>query len=129
MLFYLFYLGIKQTKNNRKDRIAKFKAQYGNLSTRNYGSDDLTHIAHYYQNHKEGHDVVDDITWNDLDMDTLFRTMNTTCSSAGEEYLYHMLRTPKKTREEVEEFNDLVGIVDQNEDQRLKLQERLSCSR
>lgn len=123
-LIYLFYLGIKQTKNNRKDRIAKFKAQYGNLSTRNYGSDDLTHIAHYYQNHKEGHDVVDDITWNDLDMDTLFRTMNTTCSSAGEEYLYHMLRTPKKTREEVEEFNDLVGIVDQNEDQRLKLQER-----
>ena len=39
--------------------------------------------------------VIDDITWNDLDMDALFRNMDTTCSGAGEEYLYRLLRTPR----------------------------------
>ena len=126
-VIYLFFLGIKQTKNNRSIRRAKLKAQFGSISTRKYASDDLDHIAHYYQNHKEGLDVVDDITWNDLDMDTLFQGMNTTCSSAGEEYLYHMLRTPKNSKEKVDEFNDLVDIMDKNEEQRLKLQEKFQA--
>lgn len=38
---------------------------------------------------------VDDITWNDLDMDLLYRSMDTTCSTAGEEALYLLLRSPR----------------------------------
>ncbi|MDO5131528.1 MAG: hypothetical protein Q4D81_00925 [Eubacteriales bacterium] len=37
---------------------------------------------------------VDDITWNDLEMDRLFSRMDSTCSAAGEEYLYYLLRMP-----------------------------------
>ena len=45
-------------------------------------------------------DAIDDITWNDLDLDLLFARMDSTCSSAGEEYLYALLRSP--VREGVE---------------------------
>ncbi|MBR2738903.1 MAG: hypothetical protein IKD88_09365 [Lachnospiraceae bacterium] len=37
---------------------------------------------------------VDDITWNDLGMDAVYAAADTCVSSAGEEYLYHLLRTP-----------------------------------
>ncbi|WMC92726.1 hypothetical protein [Kineothrix sp. MB12-C1] len=36
-----------------------------------------------------------DITWNDLNMDAVFRQMNYAYSAAGEEYLYYLLRSPK----------------------------------
>jgi len=38
--------------------------------------------------------MIDDITWNDLNMDSIFMRMNFTQSSAGEEKLYTMLRFP-----------------------------------
>ena len=127
VLAYLAYVGVKQTKNNKRKRIEKLKAQYGNINTRVYDPIELANIAHYYQNHKEGKEIVDDITWNDLNMDTIFSTMNLTQSSAGEEYLYYMLRTPSQKIEEVEEFDSLVTLMDENEEQRLKLQEKF-CS-
>ena len=37
---------------------------------------------------------LDDITWNDLDMDAVMRRIDYTRSSAGHEVLYHMLRKP-----------------------------------
>lgn len=38
--------------------------------------------------------MIDDITWNDLNMDSIFARMNFTQSSAGAETLYTMLRCP-----------------------------------
>lgn len=124
-LIYLAFVGVKQTKKNKAKLISKLKAQYGNINTKVYDSTELMNIAHYYLNHKEGMEIVDDITWNDLDMNTLFAAMNTTQSSAGEEYLYYKLRTPSQKIDEVEEFDSIVRIMDENEDQRLKLQEKL----
>ncbi len=37
---------------------------------------------------------LDDITWNDLDMDALYARIDSTLSAAGEEYLYALLRSP-----------------------------------
>lgn len=124
LVAYLAYLGIKQTRSNKHKLIAKLKEQYGNPSEREYEPTELDNIAFYYNNHKEGKTVVDDITWNDLEMDRMFALMNTTQSSAGEEYLYYKLRTPSEKLEEVEEFNSVVHIMDENEDQRIRMQER-----
>ena len=38
------------------------------------------------------HDVVDDKTWNDLDMDSVFRKVDSTITSIGQQYLYRKLR-------------------------------------
>lgn len=37
---------------------------------------------------------VDDITWNDCDLDQIFRQMNAALSSPGEDMLYRWIRTP-----------------------------------
>lgn len=50
-------------------------------------------IPRYYERHSCRWQI-DDITWNDLEMDRLYRKMDSTCSGAGEEYLYWLLRTP-----------------------------------
>ncbi len=36
---------------------------------------------------------IDDITWNDLELDRIYHQMDSTLSAAGEEYLYALLRT------------------------------------
>ena len=45
---------------------------------------------------------LDDITWNDLDMDAVMRRIDYTRSSAGHEVLYHMLRKPMDQVEELQ---------------------------
>ena len=38
--------------------------------------------------------VIDDTTWNDLDMDKFYTLINSTHTSMGDEVLYSLLRTP-----------------------------------
>ncbi len=65
----------------------------GALPQREYKPGEFARIARCFQKHQEGF-FLDDITWNDLDMDEVFIRMNYTYSAAGEEYLYDMLRRP-----------------------------------
>ena len=63
-------------------------------------------ISHYYEDSIENSGAdsgyIDDITWNDLDMDRIYKKMNIANSSVGQESLYKMLRIPsdiKKLKE------------------------------
>lgn len=76
---------------------------YGTPSSRTFKDGEYKHISGYHKNHSNGYEV-DDITWNDLDMDSIFMEIDRTQSSAGEEYLYHLLRTPKTDLESIEDF-------------------------
>ena len=51
---------------------------------------------------------IDDITWNDLDMDTIFMLLNHTWSCIGESYLYFLLRRLSFSTEELEERERIV---------------------
>lgn len=57
-------------------------------------SDKLLRNIGYYHEQKKTSASIDDTTWNDLNMDAVFFQMNHTRTSAGEEYLYHILRSP-----------------------------------
>ena len=62
-----------------------------------YKEDDLKTIAEYFNNKKDAQEskfFIDEITWNDLNMDSIFKKINTTESSPGEQYLYNILREP-----------------------------------
>ena len=62
----------------------------------------LDAISHYYVHRKkEGLPVIDDITWNDLDMDRIFMLLNHTWSCIGESYLYCLLRMPAMEEEDL----------------------------
>ena len=65
--------------------------------------------------------TVDDITWNDLDLDLVFRSMDSTCSYAGEEYLYGLLRSPRTDGGTVIAEEGLLFWT-RNEDERVNVQ-------
>ncbi len=112
-----FYDSVKEKKN----LAIRLRTGYGDIPVRKYDLERYQSIARYYEHHKE-QGQLDDITWNDLGMDEIFKRMNYTHSSVGEEYLYHTLRTPKKDVEELAHMEELAQYFSDNEEARVKLQ-------
>lgn len=80
----------KKSKRFLRDRLQK---QYGANSDKKYADGRMESIVSAVGS-GENKFVIDDITWNDLEMDRVFRAIDFTRSSAGEEALYRWLRTP-----------------------------------
>ena len=89
-----YLLGLRDQKIAEKVLIKKLRDGFGQAPKREYKQDDLDHIPGYYSKHKESFQI-DDTTWNDLNMDGVFARMNYCLSATGEEYLYHLLRSPR----------------------------------
>lgn len=90
----LYLLGYYQQIKYKKRILAEVRRRYGNCPDREYTADELERISRYFYHTKKDEFCLDDITWNDLDMDDVFIRINQTFSSVGEEYLYKLLRTP-----------------------------------
>ncbi len=66
--------------------------------------------------------LIDDITWNDLDMDKIYNKINACQTSVGSEYLYSLLREPLFDNDMLEIREKLMSILDAAPQQRLDLQ-------
>ena len=89
-------LGVRSGRMARARFKEKMRASFGQLPDRAYDRDRSLHIPKYFEKHRPAV-CIDDITWHDLDMDAVFRRVNYCRSAAGEEVLYHVLRTPGET--------------------------------
>jgi len=97
------------------------KKDYHKLSEKDYKIERFVRIPSFFERHfKEGQ--IDDITWNDLGMDDLFKRMNYTLSASGEEYLYYTLRTLKNDETELQHFDDVVEFFGSHTEERVKIQ-------
>lgn len=115
-----FYFAQKNQRTHFMERILK---EWGKVPNREYSYEEFESITHYYKNRiKENDKHIDDITWNDLDMDQVFMQMNNTYSSAGEEYLYYMLRTPVFSKDILNERERLISYFQKHEEERSSLQ-------
>jgi DNA mismatch repair ATPase MutS len=113
---------IYDKKNNRIKLIARLKREWGEIPEEEYTSESLKSLASYYRSVKEEGLDVDDITWNDVDMDQIFMLVNNTGSAIGEEYLYSVLRKVRFKQEDLLERNRLIEFFQKNEEKRLDLQ-------
>lgn len=68
-------------------------------------------------------DGIDEITWNDLDMDDVFDRINTCQSSVGEEYLYALLHRGLGENEEL--FRHGLELLGGNRELRISVCEKL----
>lgn len=108
---------------------------YGRVPEPLYLAGDMEHIRAYHearQAREPEHFRIDDVTWNDLDMDSVFTRINPGLSTAGEQYLYHTLRTPSLHPAEQQRRADLISLMEAQSDLRLDLQVILSslgCAR
>ncbi len=115
-----FLLGLRDRAVARRMLIKKLNNEYGKEPQRNYKAKDREHISGYYKNHRQGFQI-DDTTWNDLNMDSVYDRMDYCLSAAGEEYLYYMLRTPKQA-DDFEDIEKKISLFDKDADIRLKIQ-------
>ena len=93
----------------------RIKQSFGKISTREYSDDTFKSIAYYYNKNKNNKTDVDDITWNDLEMDEIYMLLNNTYSSMGEEYLYAMLHRLEFNPEELKMRDQIVDYFMTNE--------------
>lgn len=114
----------RNSRNYRRQLLEKIFQDYGKESERNYQAGEMEHIAMYYRRHPASHQI-DDITWNDLNMDSLYRRMNVSCSAAGDEYLYYRLRTPVYEQDETEQTESRIRFFMEHETERHDVQEVL----
>ena len=87
-------IGMRDRKQRDERERKKLAEAFGKPGSKEYGDGRFEQIPGYLKRHRADFEI-DDITWNDLDMDLLYRSMDSTCSGAGEEYLYWLLRTPR----------------------------------
>ena len=86
-------IGIRDRKQREAKERKKLRESFGRPGAKEYRDGRFEQIPGYLKRHKAVFEI-DDITWNDLDMDLLYRRIDSTCSGAGEEYLYWLLRSP-----------------------------------
>ena len=89
----------------------------------------LESISKYASHMKEKNDNplgVDDITWNDLDMDKVFKRINVCLTSVGEEYLYNCLHELPLNSDRLKTRERLVQFFQENPEKRLAVQSCLA---
>ena len=120
-LLVFFISGMINERNEQKRYREKLQKEYGFLNKREYSPEGFANLDGYYRHHKS-EDSVDDITWNDLNMDDIFMQMNYSKTSAGDEYLYHLLRTPAVSNQDWTDFEEKTEFYRTHSKERLQLQ-------
>lgn len=121
LVVVIFGVGMIQEKREMKRYAMYLSKQYGQKREYEYLSGRFEKIPMFYEHNKPEH-FVDDITWNDLNMDEIFKSMNFTESNVGEEYLYYMLRNMNCDLKDLEKKEKFIAYFMGNEDARLYLQ-------
>ncbi len=110
----------------RKLFLERMMASWGKIPQREYSYDELEHISQFFRKREKEGFCVDDITWNDLDMDRIFALINQSISPIGDEYLYEILRKPVFEEEELKERQRLLEFFSEKEMERHKVQALLA---
>ncbi|MDO4408527.1 MAG: hypothetical protein Q4C16_06260 [Eubacteriales bacterium] len=120
-------LGVRERRRTRSKLLHSLRESFGRPVKKKTSPERYAQIPQYYRHHPDGFRI-DDITWNDLDLDLVFRAMDSTCSAAGEEYLYHLLRAPALKSSDLPYTQDQYGYFagGAHEEERVRLQEILT---
>lgn len=126
-LLLIFLLWIQYENHKQRKQIRrKVQRIYGNVPEREYSPGDIENISHYFRRKENKGFYIDDITWNDLDMDKIYGQINQTVSSPGEDVLYDMIRRPLFDKKEVERREKLICFFAENKEKREEMQIMLS---
>ena len=109
------------SKSFHKHNLQRIYASYGMACEREYKAGEMEHIKKYYLRHPRRNQI-DDITWDDLNLDSIYQQINVSCSAAGDEYLYYKLRTPVDGQEELEKWEAKTNFFMEHEEERHRIQ-------
>ncbi|MCI8401202.1 MAG: hypothetical protein HFI38_03750 [Lachnospiraceae bacterium] len=122
-LYIRYRIGVRRSRASWEERL---KTQWGQAPDRQYADGDMKRISRYYQMFRDGDSEIDEITWNDLGMDDIFKLVNHTRSSIGEEALYRMLRLPVCREEVLRERSRLADLFSGDRQLALEMEKQFS---
>ncbi len=125
LLIIIVLRGIADERNRKAELRERLTGGYGQRCKRVIPPEELETISHYHLNsleHYDGGQVIDEITWNDLDMDKVYQSMAFTLSQTGDEYLYDMLRKPLRDQKLLEERERVIAYFGDHPEERLAFQ-------
>lgn len=120
-LILIFFNESRMAKKRKKEFIASLYHLSEHTPEKEYPPERYARIRSFYDRHSVPGQV-DDITWNDLSMDNIFKRINYTFSASGEEYLYYTLRNTKKTHEQLRHMEDVISFFANHPNERVKIQ-------
>lgn len=110
--------GLLTAYRNKRAFLLKLSKQKGQKPVKKYEDGELANLAtngiHPYQ--------IDDITWNDLSMEDVFRRMDYTYSQSGEQALYEMLRSPAMDEDILLHREEVISYFEMHDAERMELQ-------
>ena len=125
LIVAVIYLWVDNNRRRRERIEKKLESSWGKPSTRKITDDEMKVISHYYEDSIENSGAdsgyIDDITWNDLDMDRIYKKMNIANSSVGQESLYKMLRIPSDIKK-LKETDRLASFFASDKEKRKSVQ-------
>lgn len=125
VILYCFTRGAYEDRKRKQLYELHLRGDYGHYEVRKYTPEKMQTVSRFYANQMlEGTHTfsLDDITWNDLNMDGIFALINHTQSSSGEEFLYDMLRRPVLMSKNCEQLEKHIQYLDSHEDERVRIQ-------
>lgn len=129
-IMIVFLYGTREKKKQKLLLISRLRKEFGTFAIKDICLSDSPNINRFYEKlrKKTGNDevYVDDITWNDLDFDIIYEMINISNSSAGDEYLYYLLRKLEFDGSVIESNNKIIEFFQFNSEIRLKIQEIFS---
>lgn len=117
-VFFVFYAYFLYRKNLKIK--AQIKAEYGKKPEWKLDERDYASMKRYHQQKKSDEPTIDDITFNDLNMDEIFKQVKNTQSSIGDEYSYDFFRRQKNP--DLTHFEAAVQCMSEQAEAREKLQ-------
>ncbi|QIB69318.1 hypothetical protein Ami103574_08270 [Aminipila butyrica] len=118
------------SSSSRKLRQEKLRERFGKNPAENdeiftdRNQFDKIKIYHDEKCEQFGEAEIDDITWNDLEMDQVFLRMNNTKSYIGEQILYHRLHDLDRCRD-WSKLENQIRYYTENEPGRIQIEEKL----
>lgn len=126
LFVFLIIKGSLDQKNAKKRLIEQLKKSWGKRPQHEYSEEKYRSRAYYYENqYKKRHpdaDLLDEITWHDLNMDYMFSLLDANCSAMGEEYLWAILHHLQMAPKMLEEREHIICFFEENAEERLHVQ-------
>ena len=118
-------INIVSTKKKIKRFEKKLRDTFGTFERKEPDYDRKNSYMGYFRKHSEDDGfLIDEITWNDAEGETLYSSMNKCYSSCGEEYLYYRLRhlDLDSSKEAMDDYVSKTDSLINDEESRVKLQ-------
>lgn len=114
-------------KNNRVNKLKYYQENFGKTSDADkrkfYENNTELEMLAKMEGYIDNSMRIDDITWNDLNMDNLFIDMDTQASGIGREYLYQVLRNVTYNKEELYKRGKMIeGILEDEKRHNIKME-------